>query len=134
MKILLIHRYFWPDTPPYAFILSKIGSYLAAEGHDVDVLSTQPSYKPDVALPEQQKRETFNGMTIFRHKLLSEAKRNPWVKLANIFLFCLLIPLHVIRHGKYDCIMVSTSPPVFGGLATVLAAKMCGARFVYNCT
>ena len=46
--IVLIHRYFHPDTPPYAAILREIALSLGAAGHRVTVLTCQPSYNRSV--------------------------------------------------------------------------------------
>ena len=42
--IVLVHRYFSPDTPPYASILRDIAERLGQDGHRVTVLTCQPSY------------------------------------------------------------------------------------------
>ena len=70
MKILLIHRYFWPDTPPYAVILKKIARRLATDGHDVTVLSTQPAYKPELANEVQPSVEVIDGYRVVRISLI----------------------------------------------------------------
>ena len=60
--VVLIHRYFVPDTPPYAHILKQIADELAGAGYKVTVLSCQPSY----SLGTQEKapaRETFESGT-----------------------------------------------------------------------
>ena len=49
LRLLLVHRYFWPDTPPYAVMLRAIAAHWAAAGHRVEVLAGQPSYKPETA-------------------------------------------------------------------------------------
>ncbi len=40
---------------------------------------------------------------------------------------------HVLRAPRYDVVMCSTVPPVLLGMATSLAARRRGARFVYHC-
>ena len=53
MRILIVYRYFWPDTPPYATMLRDISRWLAEAGHDVEILTAQPSYKPEVGIDHQ---------------------------------------------------------------------------------
>ena len=48
LHVLAIHRYYWPDSPPYAAMLQEIVKRWSQEGHDVDVLTSQPSYKKNV--------------------------------------------------------------------------------------
>lgn len=35
--------------------------------------------------------------------------------------------------GRYDVIMISTAPPVIGGVIAALSAKLVRARFIYHC-
>lgn len=132
LRILAIHRYFWPDTPPYASMLRAIASRWASDGHHVEVFSTQPSYKPDAAIPRQPSVEHIAGFQVKRLNLPVEAGR-PIVRLWNVLSFSLSILTYVTRHPRFDVIMISTSPPVISGLVARLAAKISGARFVYHC-
>lgn len=132
LRILAIHRYFWPDTPPYASMLRAIVRRWAEDGHSVEVLSTQPSYKPDAAIPRQPTIENIDGFQVRRINLPVEAGK-PFIRLWNILLFSLSILAYVIRQPRFDVIMISTSPPVISGLVGLLAAKLCGARLIYHC-
>ena len=42
-RVLIVHRYFYPDTPTYARLLKKIADYIS-DKHQVNVLTTCPSY------------------------------------------------------------------------------------------
>lgn len=133
MKILLIHRYFWPDTPPYAAMLRTIGKRLAEDGHQVSVLSSQPSYKANVSLEKQASTEQLDGMTVHRVALLPEANRHVVFRLLNMVYFPLSILWFVLFKGRFDVVMVSTAPPVVVGLATALSVKVRGGSFFYHC-
>lgn len=133
MKILLIHRYFWPDTPPYAAMLRTIGKRLAEDGHQVSVLSSQPSYKANISVGKQASTEQLDGMTVHRVTLLPEANRHVLFRLLNMVYFPLSILWFVLLKGRFDVVMVSTAPPIVVGLAAALAVKMRGASFIYHC-
>lgn len=47
-QILLIHRYYWPDTPPYGIMLKSIAECLGKADFDVSVLSTNPINQTDL--------------------------------------------------------------------------------------
>jgi glycosyltransferase involved in cell wall biosynthesis len=132
MRALLIHRYFWPDTPPYAHMLRRIAAALATE-HEVTVLSTQPSYKPEVEIAAQPGSERLDGFSVRRMRLLPERSRGSPVRALNALLFALRVFAHVVTRGRYDVVMISTSPPIVAGLAAGLAARLRGASFVYHC-
>ena len=44
MKILLTHRYFWPDSPNCGQILWNLSNHFSSEGHAVEVITSTPSY------------------------------------------------------------------------------------------
>ena len=133
MKVLLIHRYFWPDTAPYAIILKKIAGRLADDGYEVDVLSTQPSYKPKARIPSQPAREILEGYTVLRSRLLPSGWPIPGIGALNMLLFAMTVVKHALLRRSYDVVMISTSPPVLAGLSARIAAWLCGARLLYHC-
>ena len=133
MRVMLIHRYFWPDTPPYAAMLYSIGKKLADEGHDVFVLSSQPSYKSDSLLNQQPAVENVDGMTIHRVALFREKGQHVIFRLMNMVYFPIRILLFSLTKKKFDIIMASTAPPVAVGFSAAIGARMTGAAFFYHC-
>ncbi len=132
MKVLAIHRFYWPDTPPYASMLRAIVGQWVRDGHDVDVLSSQPSYKADVENPRQPTKERVDGASVVRLNLPSETGR-PLVRISNALVLGLGVFWRAVIRKRYDVIMVSTSPPVLAGWFVAMAAKLTGARFIYHC-
>ena len=128
VKILLTHRYFWPDTPPYASILHSIGSRLAAEGNDVDVFSTMPSYR-NAGSARRQERQA--GMRITRMRSFVEKSGGPVTRVANVGLYCGGLFAHILR-TKPQVVMASTFPPVVAAWTASLAARIVRAQFVYH--
>lgn len=132
LNILAIHRYYWPDTPPYAAMLRRIVKYWVDEGHNVDVLSSQPSYKAELDNKRMPRRDRLDGSRVLRLPLPSEAGR-PLIRLLNALRLCWSVLLNAVFLRRYDVIMISTAPPVLGGVAASLAARLTGARFIYHC-
>ena len=131
LRILAVHRYYWPDTPPYAAMLKQIVGRWQQDGHHVDVLSSQPSYKEALANERRPKSEVIEGVRIERLHLMPEGGR-PLRRLYNaIRLAAALIWRALAR--RYEVILISTAPPVLGGLAASIAARLTGARFIYHC-
>ncbi len=131
-RVLAIHRYFWPDTPPYASLLRRITGHWAEAGVRVEVLTSQPSYKPEVALASQPRRERVDGVTVRRLPMVPD--RGPRLrKPRNLLRFSLLVMLRVLFSRRYDVVMCSTAPPVVLAWCASLAARARGARFVYHC-
>jgi glycosyltransferase involved in cell wall biosynthesis len=133
VRILLIHRYFWPDTPPYASMLLTIAKQLAADGLDVEILTTQPSYKSGAATPSNISYNKINKIRVKRISLFKENGRSIFFKLFNMFYFPLRIFLYILFNPKIDSVMCSTAPPVVTGFSSALAAKIIRAKFIYHC-
>lgn len=132
MKVLAVHRFYWPDTPPYASMLRVIVRQWISDGHEVDVLSSQPSYKASIDNQTQPSREAVDGADVIRLNLPSEAGK-PLVRILNALRLGVGVFWQAVVRKRYDVIMVSTSPPVLGAWFTALVAKLTGARFIYHC-
>ncbi len=133
LRILAIHRYFWPDTPPYATILRSIAERWSADGHTVTVLSSQPSYKVELDNTRRPSREMLNEIDVRRCWLLHHRRRSRILQAINGLLFVGQVFGHIVlRPRRYHVIMCSTNPPVVLGWVASLAAKLVGARFIYH--
>ena len=128
MKILLTHRYFWPDTAPYALMLRSIGAALAAAGHEVHIFASRPSYRAGQTAP---RRERLGVLEVRRCRVLPESRRNPVFRLLNVFIYCTALFFRVLRL-RPDVVSASTFPPVVAAWSASLAARLVGAKFVYH--
>lgn len=132
VRVLAIHRYYWPDSPPYASMLRAITAQWVRDGASVRVLGTQPSYKPAARIPRRPWKETLDGASVERVRLLDE-RQSRVRKLLNMPLFVAQTTFRVLRVGRGDVVMCSTAPPVVLAAAVSLAARAKGARFIYHC-
>lgn len=131
LRVLAVHRYYWPDTPPYAALLRRIVANWRDAGHQVEVLSSQPSYKGKLDNAKRPRRDDVDGISVTRLSLPSEAGR-PLTRMVNAIRLGGAVIFRAITR-RPDVIMISTAPPVLGGAAAALAAKLTGARFIYHC-
>ncbi len=132
MKLLLSHRFFWPDAPPYATMLRSIAGRLAADGHEVTVYSTQPSYHAGVD-KSAPARARLDGFTVVRAPARREEKRNPAVRAYNLVSYVAGLRRHILAHPDYDVVTASTFPPIAAAAVAAGAARRIGARFIYHC-
>ena len=132
LRLLLVHRYFWPDTPPYAVMLRAIAAHWAAAGHRVEVLAGQPSYKPETAPSVAPRSERVDGFVVRRLKMRPDRGRFLG-RPRNMLRFSWLVALRVLLGPRRDVVMCSTAPQVLLGWATSWAARRRGSAFVYHC-
>jgi len=129
MKILLTHRFFWPDTAPYATILRSIGDCLADAGREDHTFSSVASYR---ARPKRSpRRERLGKVEIHRVWVFLGEKNNLLKRLANIVIYCISLFFEILRQ-KPDVVTASTFPPVVAGWTASSAARLCGAKFIYH--
>ena len=129
MKLLLTHRYFWPDTAPYALMLRTIGEGMVDAGHEVHVFASKPSYRDVGALAA--KRELLGRLNVRRCWVFQENRKNPVLRAVNVVLYALALFFHVLRL-RPDVVTASTFPPVLAAWWASLAARLVGAKFVYH--
>lgn len=131
-RVLAVHRYYWPDTPPYASMLRTIAAEWTRAGHTVDVLTSQPSYKPEANIAKRPATERVDDVRVRR--IAMEADRSAsWRRPFNVIWFPLVVAWRILIGPRYDVVMCSTAPPVSLGWAVSFAAGVRGARFVYHC-
>lgn len=133
-RVLLVHRYFWPDVPTYAHLLRFIGARLAQDGHEVTVFCGPATYNAAYRGPERPRRETLDGVAVRRVRLPGDRKSAPVRRAISLALFALRLVLHVLRHRRsYDLLTVTTFPPVVMGVAARIVRRLTGIPFVYHC-
>ena len=129
--VVLIHRYFHPDTPPYASILREIALGLGAGGHRVTVLTCQPSYNLSVVSQAPARERIAPNVEVRRWPVLDD-RRSVVRKLVNLVWFCARLVLSVPRLGKVDRVMAASTPPVALARVASWVARAKGAEFVYH--
>jgi glycosyltransferase involved in cell wall biosynthesis len=129
--VVLIHRYFYPDTPLYASLLRTLALRLGDIGYRVTVITAQPSYTG--ASSRAPAREHLHPMVeVRRFSLFPETRKIGAARLANTALYLLRVLLSGIRLRDVNVVMGATSPPIVGALAASLVAKLHRAAFVYH--
>ncbi|MGI8761837.1 MAG: glycosyltransferase family 4 protein [Jatrophihabitantaceae bacterium] len=131
MRIVLVHRYFWPDTPPYAHILRELAQHLGAAGHQVTVLSCQPSYNRAVVAKAPARECLAPGVEVRRWPILPD-RRFAAAKALNLLWFCLRLLLARRGLGRVDVLMAASTPPIAVAKLGGWLARRSGARFVYH--
>ena len=137
MKILILYRHFWPDSPPYASMLRSIARRLAADGHEVTIWTQEPSYKQSDLAHHVRRREVLDGIKIERFGVLPGFRQIGLVRILDKLLFPLRLLLKALwrrlRGEHYDLVWTATIPPVAQGMIGRWIAAMFGAKFLYHC-
>ena len=136
-KVLLISQNFYPEIGSAGNRMKNIYLLLQDKGLDVDVLTTDPAYplrtiyenpyfwdEPDL----NQKAEKIKRVGVGNKKYSVSV----WKRLLNYLEFTLRMVRYIQRsHKQYD-VVFATSPPIFIGLAGLIARKRFKARFILD--
>ena len=137
MKILILYRHFWPDSPPYASMLRSIGGHLAAQGLDVTVWCQEPGYKATDRLIDAPRRDVVDGIKVERQAALPGFRRAGLVRTLDKVLFPLRLLAKAmwrrLRGENFDLVWTATIPPVVQGMIGRWIARLFGAKFLYHC-
>jgi len=136
MKILIIYRHFWPDSPPYASLLRSIGKHLVKHGHEVTIWCEQPCYKASDCLQTAPKAEILNGIMVERFARLPFSGRVSVMATLDKLMFLPRLLGKALRRKmsgeNYELVWTATIPPVFQGFVGRLIARLFRARFLYH--
>lgn len=130
-RVVLIHRYFWPDTPPYAHILKEIACHLGDIGYDVTVLTCQPSYNRRSVGRAESRELMGENVKVHRWNVVDD-RRSAVRKGLNLVVFCARVLSARRAVGDADVIMAASTPPIAIAKVTSWLAAWRGARFVYH--
>lgn len=106
-----------------------MGNAFDAQGHDVHIFASIPSYGDQQNAP---RREMLGPLSVTRCWVLKENRNNPALRLVNVVLYCFGLFITTLRL-RPDIVTASTFPPVIASWTASLAAKIVGARFIYHC-
>lgn len=131
MRVLVVHRYYYPERVPCASIMRAIATRLSQDGHQVDVLSAKPNRLIELTSANETESDECDKVFVSRLSLPSEVGRPIWRIINALHIgFALLFKAIFIR---YDVIISTSIPPVLGGFFPSLAGKLTRARFIYYC-
>ena len=133
MRILIVHRYYWPDAGAYSAMLHIMAKRFVEEGHQVTVFSTQPGYNnvTDQRLP---RRAVTDDIEIYRIGLFKEDKKKFLNRAINVGVFMIQLVWHfVTRFGKYDLVTVASFPPTVTAMVVRWMTWLTGGGYLYHC-
>jgi glycosyltransferase involved in cell wall biosynthesis len=131
MKILIVHRYFWPDQANCGQILWNVAKHYQSQGHCIDVLTSLPSRNAFSTKIEKKENEIRENVNIKRINLPNEIGK-PLQRILNAIKIGLFTNFLVMKN-KYDVIIATSVPAILGGFFSAFASFFFKKRFIYFC-
>lgn len=132
MRILLAHRYYYPDVTTQSRSLRILGQRLVKEGYNVAVYAAQPGYNGASAGVIGRGRALEDGMRVHRIRLGGDKGCRSVIRLVRNcwYAFRLLIHALVLAWPRYDVVVVSSMPPILSGTVARIVTGVRGGAYV----
>ena len=130
MKILIVCQHYYPDP----FRITDIAENLVKQGHEVFMLTGEPSYERETWIKEGSKTdETRNGVKIHRVKTVPRGK-GVLRRIRNYYSFANNSKRFVKKLDKdFDVIFVYELSPIMMAEAAIKYKKKYGAKIALYC-
>ena len=127
MRILIYGLNYAPEPVGIGKYSGELGSWLASRGHQVRVIAAPPYFPQWKARDNWYRRETKDGVEIWRCPLWVPRKPNGLTRLLHLASFALssLAPLFMQKRWEPDLI-VCVAPALFCAPAALWLGRLCG--------
>ena len=133
MRVVIVSQYFWPED----FRVNDLAGELARRGHEVTVLTGQPSY-PDrerfrvAGRTRRPWTERWGSVQVLRSPLLSRGRGQGWRLAGNYVSFAVCASLvAALRIRRADVVFVYQMSPVTMGIPALAVKRLTGAPIVF---
>ncbi|QLC73636.1 glycosyltransferase family 4 protein [Pseudomonas sp. LPB0260] len=136
MKIAVVYQYYQGHSSPGHSLVYELTQHLAANGHEVTVVSGETGYmrrdKPVLPWYRRLLRwEQDGAVQIIRTYTYSELHCSYLGRLFSFISFSLTAPFGLLKVSRPDVVLAS-SPPIFPMLSVWLVCKMRGIPMVFE--
>ncbi|NDH12082.1 MAG: glycosyltransferase WbuB, partial [Actinobacteria bacterium] len=136
MRVLVLCPHFEPDTAPTGTVMTEIVHQLAAQGHQLDLVTSLPWYQHHEVEPEWRGRlwrteRTTWGLITRVHPFPTD-KTNISARAAGFAGFTGLAGLLALFRWRRPDVVLVMSPPLTLGLPGWVVARLRRAAFVFN--
>lgn len=125
--IIFLNRFYAPDHSATAQILTDLAVDLAAQGHDVTVITSRALYGQDHGLLPRQ--ETIAGVKIYRVKTPA-SRRGMAGRIAAYLFYLLFAPIVAARIARRGTVLVVKTDPPLLSVPLALVARVRGAMLI----
>jgi glycosyltransferase involved in cell wall biosynthesis len=123
MRVIFINRFYWPETPATAQLLTDLAEGLAARGWDVTVITSGPA--------ELAAQETRGGVLIVRVPALPRAGGSLASKARDFLRFHLGAAAQLWQRARRDTVVVALTDPPLLAVTGAAIARLRGARLAH---
>ena len=135
LRIVLVSQYFPPEVGATQSRMQSFADHLAAQGHDVTVISEFPNHPhgviPDAYSGRLVEDDRSNAYRVLRVWVRASTQKTQRTRMEFYLSFMALATAVAPKIGRAD-VVVATSPPLFAGLSGAAIARLMRAPFVLD--
>jgi glycosyltransferase involved in cell wall biosynthesis len=124
LRVVILNQYYAPDVASTGHLLSELAEYLAREGAEVSVLTSQPSYGPPETWQDCPRFAIEDGIRVVRMTTTRFSKDSIIGRTCNSLTFLVQLAVRVLfRRNRGEVFLYTTNPPylgVIGGLISLV--------------
>jgi colanic acid biosynthesis glycosyl transferase WcaI len=122
-RLIFINRFYWPDEPATAQLLTDLAEALAGRGHAVTVIASRP--------PGAARAETRQGVRILRVGPGRRPGQGIGAKALNFSAFFAAAIWRLARDARRGDVVVALTDPPLIGVGAALVARGRGTRLFH---
>lgn len=136
MRVLYFSQYFPPEVGATQTRAAEMSRYLASRGHRVTVVTEVPNHPSGIIPPAYRsrlsERRVENGVDVFRLWVWASPEKTFKSRMRFYLSYMAMASLAgALARGEYD-IVYATSPPLFVGVAGLIASAARRVPFVFE--
>lgn len=124
-RVIFVNRFYWPEEPATAQLLTDLAEELARRGHDVTVIARHPGR------PELPRRETRHGVRIVRVASTNWQHAGLVGKAVDFATFSIGAFFRSFALARRDDALVALTDPPLLGIGIALVARLRRARLFH---
>ena len=139
MRVLIVSFYYTPEMGAAASRITNMAEGLMKERAQVDVLTCLPNYPKGKIFEGYRhrlsKKESINGVNIYRYWTYATISKNPISRLAGMFFFAIgmwFFGLKIRKIRRYDRIVIQSPPLLIGFSAMLLFRCLYRKKVILN--
>ncbi|MCA9602846.1 MAG: glycosyltransferase family 4 protein [Polyangiales bacterium] len=132
MKVLVLNQHYWPEIAATGQLLEDVCEDLVARGHDVTVITGQPSYRVSGDTRTLPAEETRRGVRIRRVWSYVPRERSIPRRVFAYGSYFASSLVAAVRDAKPDVALVLSTPPLLLGVSGALHRALRGVPYVYS--
>lgn len=121
-RLVILNQYYVPDVASTGHLLHELAGELAAQGWDVSVITSRPSYGPRESWQPAPRKEVLDGVRVHRMWTTRFSKDNLLGRACNYLSFFGQLAMRMLLGSNKSVVyLYTTNPPFLGAIGAFVS-------------